>query len=108
MRISLSKRVLCILTLLLLGTNIVQATEKEELALITKQLTQVKESLLRSEIVSGTEQAQRYHFNYQAAQSDINQIILGIENYLSPSRMQPRSLNFPVITGEYQDESAHD
>jgi len=108
MRIGPSKRVLCILALSLLGVNIAQATEKEELALIIKQLTQVKESLLRSEIVSGTEQAKRYHFNYQAVQGDINQIIQGIDSYLSPSRMQPRSLNFPVITGEYQEETAHD
>lgn len=87
-----------------LGINSASATEKEELALIIKQLSQVKKSLLRSEIVSGTDQKERYHFNYQAAQNDINLIIKGIESYLSPNRPQPRSLNFPIITGEYQNE----
>jgi len=67
-----SKLALSLLSLsLFFGINLAFATEKEELALITKQLAQVKESLLRSEIVSGTEQAKRYHFNYQAVQPSL-------------------------------------
>lgn len=93
---------------LTININTVNATEREELAQIIKQLTQVKESFLRSEIVSGTEQKERYHFNYQAAQDDINQIISGIEGYLSPTRSQPRNLNFPEIQGEYSLEINHE
>lgn len=109
MRILPFKLAFCLLSLsLFVGINSAVATEKEELTLVIKQLTQVKESLLRSEIVSGTEQAERYHFNYQAAQNDINQVIQGIERYLSPTRSQPRSVDFPPIAGDYQDEVNHE
>lgn len=105
MRTLPAKIVLSILCLSpLLGISAAFATEKDELTLIIKQLTQVKASLIRSEIVSGTDQTGRYHFNYEAAQNDINHVIQGIENYLSPGREQPRNLNLPPITGEYQDE----
>ncbi|OCG64104.1 hypothetical protein A9G48_04045 [Gilliamella sp. wkB18] len=109
MRQSHSKLILLMVGLsLLLGSNLSVATEKDELALVLKQLTQVKQSLLKSEIVSGTEQTERYHFNYQTAQNDINQIIKGIESYLSPTRSQPRSLDFPVIKGEYSDDISYE
>ncbi|MFQ0972074.1 RAQPRD family integrative conjugative element protein [Gilliamella sp. BG3] len=89
---------------LLLSSNLSVANEKEELALVLKQLKQVKQSLLKSEIVSGTEQSERYHFNYKAIQNDIDHVMHGIESYISPTRSQPRTLNFPVIEGEYQNE----
>lgn len=105
MHILSSKLALYLLSVsLFVGISSAGASEKEELALIIKQLTQVKASLLRSEIVSGTEQTDRYHFNYQIAQRDVNQIMQGIERYLSPSRSQPRSLDFPAITGDYQQD----
>lgn len=91
---------------LLFNSNFSVANEKDELALVLKQLKQVKQSLLKSEVISGTEQLERYHFNYNAIQNDIDHVISGIENYLSPMRAQPRSQtqNFPVINGEYQNE----
>jgi RAQPRD family integrative conjugative element protein len=89
---------------LLLSSNLSVANEKEELALVLKQLKQVKKSLIKSEIVSGTEQSERYHFNYKAIQNDIDHVMHGIESYISPTRSQPRSLNFQAIEGEYQNE----
>lgn len=79
------------------------ATESDELSLVVKQLKQVKESLIKSEIVSSAEQNVRYHFNYSSAQEDINQIISGIERYLSPEREQPRTV-LPEINGDYSSE----
>lgn len=84
-------------------TTYCQATEQDELALVIKQMEQIKQSLIRSEIVSSTDKVQRYHFNYRAVEDDLNQIIQGIEKYLSPERAQPR-LNLPPIKGNYINE----
>lgn len=80
------------------------ATESDELSLVVKQLKQIKESLIKSEIVSSAEYSNvRYHFNYSSAHEDINQIISGIERYLSPEREQPRTV-LPEINGDYSSE----
>lgn len=110
MRLTQSKTLTWILLCvgLAMGATSAHATEQEELALVIKQLVQVKQSLIRSDLVASTEPTTRYHFNYQSAQEDLNVVIQGIERYLSPERTEPRSLNFPVIDGQYSEENRHE
>lgn len=80
----------------------VQAGEKDELALIMKQLDQLQASLERARVVSVQDGHDgRFYFDYLRATQDLNTMRHGIEFYLEPSRAQPSASSF---SGQYRQE----
>ncbi|MFS6933732.1 RAQPRD family integrative conjugative element protein [Klebsiella oxytoca] len=80
----------------------VQAAEKDELALVMKQLDQVQASLDRARVVSVQDgQSGRFYFDYLRASQDVTTLRRGIEFYLEPSRAQPTA---PSFSGQYRQE----
>ena len=82
----------------------VQANENEELALTLKQLAQIESTLKRAHQTAQSNAAeQRFFFDYPQVHHDIQLMRSGIEQYLSPSRAQPRAA-IPLV-GEYRREA---
>lgn len=82
-----------------------QASEKDELALVMRQLDQVQAALNRAQVIASQNagDSARYYFDYSSATRDITAMKLGIERYLQPSRAQPA---VPMtVTGQYSQES---
>lgn len=79
-----------------------QASEKDELALVMRQLDQVQAGLDRARVVANQNQNARFYFDYQQATRDISTMKQGISTYLEPSRAQP-SVS-ASITGRYRGE----
>jgi RAQPRD family integrative conjugative element protein len=80
----------------------VQASEKDELALVMRQLDQVQASLERARVVAVQDgQSGRFHFDYLRATQDVNTMRRGIEFYLEPSRAQPTTSS---VSGQYRQE----
>ncbi|MQT41234.1 conjugal transfer protein [Pseudomonas sp. FSL R10-2172] len=74
------------------------ASEHSNLAVMISQLTALENSARRSPRVAD-EPGQRYLFDYSRLAADIERIRQGLENYLTPSRAQPRD---PVeLSGSY-------
>ncbi|MFP1900475.1 RAQPRD family integrative conjugative element protein [Lonsdalea quercina] len=80
------------------------ASEKDELALVMRQLDQVQAGLDRARVVANQTQDARFYFDYQQATRDISTMKQGISTYLEPSRAQPSSRPSSV-TGEYRAEA---
>lgn len=79
-----------------------QASEKDELALVMRQLDQVQAGLDRARVVANQNQDARFYFDYQQATHDISTMRQGISTYLEPSRAQP---TVPTgVTGQYRAE----
>ncbi|WP_050570888.1 RAQPRD family integrative conjugative element protein [Dickeya zeae] len=101
------KCVLSVVIFSFLFSASVQASEKDELALVMRQLDQVQAALNRAQVIasqnSGEGDSARYYFDYSSATRDITAMKLGIERYLQPSRAQPA---VPMtVTGQYSQES---
>lgn len=78
------------------------AGEKDELALVMKQLDQLQASLERARVVSVQDgQRGRFYFDYLRATQDISTMRRGIEFYLEPSRAQPAASS---VSGQYRQE----
>jgi len=94
---------LCVLMLITVSTFQAQASEKDELALVMRQLDQVQASLDRARVVANQNgQDARFYFDYLSASRDITTMKQGIEHYLEPSRAQP---SIPMsVTGQYRQE----
>nr|WP_310615730.1 RAQPRD family integrative conjugative element protein [Pantoea cypripedii] len=80
-----------------------QASEKDELALVMRQLDQVQAGLDRARVVANQTQDARFYFDYQQATRDITTMKQGISTYLEPSRAQPAS-RLSSVTGQYRTE----
>ncbi|MEQ4973902.1 RAQPRD family integrative conjugative element protein [Enterobacter cloacae] len=80
-----------------------QASEKDELALVMRQLDQVQAGLDRARVVANQNQDARFYFDYQQATRDISTMKQGISTYLEPSRAQPTSPSSSV-SGQYRAE----
>ncbi|MBX9495273.1 conjugal transfer protein [Yersinia enterocolitica] len=94
-------RVLCIVGYLFIVQS-AQASEKDELALVMKQLDQMQAGLERARVVAvQDEQSRRFHFDYLRATQDVNTMRRGIEFYLEPSRDQPTASS---VSGQYRQE----
>lgn len=73
------------------------AVEQAQLDLVTKQL---EVALAISERAQTADHpSDRYRFDYPALRQDLQRIQAGIQDYLSPSRAQPRDLE--ALRGEY-------
>ncbi|AUH01887.1 integrative conjugative element protein, RAQPRD family [Prodigiosinella confusarubida] len=96
---------LCVLLLTIFGfsTFQTQASEKDELALVMRQLDQVQAGLDRARVVANqNDQNARFYFDYLSATRDITTMKQGIAHYLEPSRAQP---SVPMsVTGQYREE----
>lgn len=82
------------------------ASEKDELALVMRQLNQLQAGLDLVRVVANQTQDARIYFDYQQATRDITTMKQGISAYLEPSRAQPASRQ-SAFTGQYRaDEPA--
>ncbi|QZY94305.1 integrative conjugative element protein, RAQPRD family [Pantoea dispersa] len=79
------------------------ASEKDELALVMRQLDQVQTGLDRARVVANQTQDARFYFDYLQATRDITTMKQGISAYLEPSRAQPASRQ-SAVTGQYRAE----
>ncbi|MCW0322743.1 integrative conjugative element protein, RAQPRD family [Pantoea dispersa] len=79
------------------------ASEKDELALVMRQLDQVQAGLDRARVAANQTQDARYYFDYLQATRDITTMKQGISAYLEPSRAQPASRQ-SAVTGQYRAE----
>ncbi|MBS0899456.1 RAQPRD family integrative conjugative element protein [Pantoea dispersa] len=91
---------LLIATLPVLQCN---ASEKDELALVMRQLDQVQAGLDRARVAANQTQDARFYFDYLQATRDITTMKQGISAYLEPSRAQPASRQ-SAVTGQYRAE----
>ncbi|MBU9819891.1 RAQPRD family integrative conjugative element protein [Rahnella sp. BCC 1045] len=98
---------LCVVLLTVTGFSSfqTQASEKDELALVMRQLDQVQAGLDRARVVANqNDQDARFYFDYLSATRDISTMKQGISRYLEPSRAQP---SVPMsVTGQYRGEDA--
>lgn len=76
--------------------------EHQRLAFITRQLDAI--ARISSPITSSvTDPNARYAFNFDRLSADLDLVRQGINDYLTPSRAQPR--NPPELTGHYTRSS---
>lgn len=74
------------------------ASERANIEVMIRQLNALEDTARRSTQVA-EEPGQRYFFDYQRLASDIQRIRQGLQDYLTPSRAQPRD---PVeLMGDY-------
>jgi RAQPRD family integrative conjugative element protein len=92
---------------LLLSLTIVQgssyaasAHEQEQLSLVPQQLDIIERLATQAEVASTSEPNERYRFDYPQLNQDIQRIRQGVQNYLSPSRAQPRDPG--ELVGDYR------
>ena len=80
-----------LLAWLMLAPDAVAATASEQanLEVMIRQLNALEDTARRSAQVA-EEPGQRYFFDYQRLVSDIQRVRRGLQDYLTPSRAQPR------------------
>jgi RAQPRD family integrative conjugative element protein len=78
--------------------------QRKELAAALRQLDalerRVEQSAAATPIVPGA----RYHFDYPRLRADLARVRAGIQDYLAPSRAQPRDPS--ELSGQYGAESS--
>ena len=92
---------------LLLSLTIVQgsgyaasAHEQEQLSLVQQQLDTIERLAARAKTPGTAEPDERYRFDYLRLSQDIQRIHKGVQDYLSPSRAQPRDPT--ELVGDYR------
>lgn len=74
--------------------------DQDQLSLVQRQLDIIERVAMQAEAASTTEPDDRYRFDYPRLSQDIQSIRHGVQNYLSPSRAQPRD---PAeLVGDYR------
>jgi len=74
------------------------ASEQANIEVMIRQLNALEDSARRSATIAG-EPGQRYYFDYERLAGDIQRVRQGLQEYLTPSRAQPRD---PVeLAGKY-------
>ncbi|WP_223531763.1 RAQPRD family integrative conjugative element protein [Pseudomonas sp. GL-RE-20] len=76
------------------------AHEQDQLSLIQRQLDTIERLAMRAEVASTVEPDDRYRFDYPRLIQDIQRIRQGVQDYLSPSRAQPRAPD--ELVGDYR------
>lgn len=95
--------ILCALVLTAIPVLQCQASEKDELAQVLRQLDQVQAGLDRARVLSNQNaQNARFYFDYTQASRDISTMRQGISQYLEPSRAQPATPQ--NVSGRYRGE----
>ncbi|EGI5705419.1 integrative conjugative element protein, RAQPRD family [Salmonella enterica subsp. enterica serovar Chester] len=81
------------------------ASEKDELALVMRQLDQLQASFDRAQALSVQNAGDgRFYFDYARATGDLRAMRQGILQYLEPSRAQPRLPQGYTVSGMYRRE----
>jgi RAQPRD family integrative conjugative element protein len=80
------------------------AVENVRLATLVRQLDMIDRMAQTSENLAPART--RYHFDYARFRFDIGRVRAGIEDYLKPSRAQPRDPE--ALSAEYRREEAAD
>ncbi|MHA6164138.1 integrative conjugative element protein, RAQPRD family [Pseudomonas sichuanensis] len=65
------------------------ASEQANIEVMIRQLNALEDSARRSAAVA-SEPGQRYYFDYERLAGDIQRVRQGLQEYLTPSRAQPR------------------
>lgn len=76
------------------------AHEHDQLSLVQQQLDTIEHLATRAEATRASEPDERYRFDYPRLTLDIQRIRQGVQNYLSPSRAQPRDPG--ELAGDYR------
>ncbi|WP_324745626.1 integrative conjugative element protein, RAQPRD family [Pseudomonas veronii] len=101
MSLSVSRRsLLFILTLIHGSSYAASAYEQEQLSLVQQQLDTIEHLATRAVTANTVEPGERYRFDYFLLIQDIQRIRQGVQNYLSPSRAQPR--DHGELVGDYR------
>jgi RAQPRD family integrative conjugative element protein len=79
-----------------------ESIERERLTAILRELEAIERLTRTSESVAPT-LSTRYHFDYARLRADLAHVRAGIEDYLSPTRAQPRDLQ--ALQGDYRREA---
>lgn len=94
----------CSLLLTLATANVnsyaASAHEQDQLSLILHQLDTIDHLVTRAQIANSTQSVERYRFDYPYLTQDIQRIRQGVQDYLSPSRAQPRDPG--ELMGDYR------
>lgn len=78
------------------------AYEQAQLALVLKQLGHIDALAKAAATSEPARRGERYRFDYQRLEADIQRIRQGVRGYLSPSRAQPRDVG--ELSGGYLRE----
>lgn len=65
------------------------ASEQTNIEVMIRQLNALEDSARRSAAIS-SQPGQRYYFDYERLAADIERVRRGLQEYLTPSRAQPR------------------
>ena len=76
------------------------AHERDQLSLVQQQLHTIERLAVRAEAANTAEPHERYRFDYLRLSQDIQRISQGVQDYLSPSRAQPRDPT--ELVGDYR------
>lgn len=79
------------------------AHHRQELTAALRHIDALKRLVNKSAVTAPQLPDARYYFDYSRLLSDLERINTGIQNYLVPSRAQPRDLS--EIHGTYRQES---
>ena len=78
--------------------------QRQELAAALRQLDALERTVAHSAAQSAITPGERYHFDYPRLQADLVRMRTGLQEYLTPSRAQPRDLS--ELAGDYRSERA--
>ncbi|EBS4548897.1 integrative conjugative element protein, RAQPRD family [Salmonella enterica subsp. enterica serovar Newport] len=96
-----------LIPVIMLSLNVLPAfaSEKDELALVMRQLDQLQASIDRAQSLNAQASGDgRFYFDYPRATGDIRAMKQGISQYLDPSRAQPRLPEGDAVSGQYSRE----
>ncbi|MBS7560157.1 raqprd family integrative conjugative element protein [Pseudomonas sp. RC4D1] len=77
-------------------------SEPELLAALLRQLALV-DRMAKQSADSAPQERSRYHFDYKRLSADLQRIQVGVHDYLTPQRAQPRDTN--ALLGNYRQEA---
>ena len=82
------------------GSYAASALEQDQFSLIQQQLDIIERLTAQAERSSNAQPNERYRFDYAQLIQDIQRIRHGVQDYLSPSRAQPRDPG--ELVGDYR------
>jgi RAQPRD family integrative conjugative element protein len=80
--------------------------QRQQLAAALRQLDALERLVEQSAAVTPIVPGARYHFDYPRLRADLARVRAGIQDYLAPSRAQPRDPT--ELSGLYRTESDPD
>lgn len=95
-------RICCLLVLTTFnsGSYAASAHEQNQLGMTLQQLDTIEHLVTQAQIASSDESTERYRFDYPRLTQDIQRVRQGVQDYLSPSRAQPRDPS--ELVGDYR------